>query len=373
MRMKTGNPLVPACLALALLCFAPRAALALSPSFDVEALRGKLGKADNRPFSCPAPPAPMRDLHMESFYSKENTSSDIVDPAAYKAYKSATKPAAVFESTLASMGNRYVRSNPPRADVASCAASWLDAWAQAGAMLGDVNKNGEYTRGWVLASIASAWLQIRGEPSLDHARRERIEGWMRDVAQAVQSDFSRDADLSSRRNNHLYWAAWAAAATGMALDDDALFRWSMEKARFGIDQIQKDGTLPLELARGRRAFLYHLFAAMPLFMLAEAGAHNGVDLFRENGEGLRRLGALNLDNVPAGAGFEQLSGKTQDLRRVATPSDLGWMEIYRKHYDDPRADAVLKDFRPMKQSRFGGDITLMYAGVDAREAGKKQR
>jgi poly(beta-D-mannuronate) lyase len=335
----------------------------LSPPFDVKAVRAKAGKPDKRPFACATPPPPMKDLHMESFYSKDDATSSVVDPQAHAAYKAAMKPASVFEVGAESMANRYVRSNPPRPELAQCVQDWLAAWADGGALLGEVNKNGEYTRKWLLGSVASAWLQIRDEPALDARKRSAIITWMRKVADAVRADFSRDTHLQSRQNNHLYWAAWGVGAAALAVDDRELFRWALERARYGISQIQADGTLPQELARGRRAYLYHLFAAMPLFMMANAAEKNGIDLFRENGGALRRLAQVSLRNLGHPRYFQELTHEEQDLTRAGTSSDLGWVEIYRQRYSDAAADAVLREFRPMKQSRFGGNITLLYSQV----------
>ena len=343
-------------------------ASSLTPPFDVRAVRAGTGINDRKDFTCEKPPVPMQDLHMESFYSKEGGTASVVDPAAYAAYKAANKPGSEFEVKLEAMSNRYVRSNPPRADIASCALDWLATWAEAGALLGDVNKNGEYTRSWLIGSIASAYMQIRNEPSLDAAKLKEVTSWIRTIAEAVKSDFSREADLNSRRNNHLYWAAWGVGAAGMALNDDSLFRWAVEKTRVGINDIQQDGSLPLEMARAERAYLYHLFAAMPLFMMANAAEKNGIDLFSENGNALQRLGKLCLQNLGRPDYFEQKTGKTQDLTHVGTPSDLGWVEIYHQHYNDPLADAALQDFRPMKQSRFGGNITLLYSQLAVKKA-----
>jgi poly(beta-D-mannuronate) lyase len=344
----------------------------LAPPFDVKAVRAKAGKPDKRPFACAPSPAAMKDLHMESFYDKEDATSSVVDPQAYAAYRAAMKPASTFEVGLESMANRYVRSNPPRPDIAQCVQNWLVAWAEGDALLGEVNKNGEYTRKWLLGSAASAWLQIRDEPSLDPRGGAKIASWIRKVADAVRSDFSRDTHLQSRQNNHLYWAAWGVGAAAMAIDDRELFNWALEKARFGIGQIQADGTLPQELARGRRAYLYHLFAAMPLFMMANAAGKNGVDLFHENDSALRRLGRLSLQNLGHPDYFVELTHEEQDLTRAGTPSDLGWVEIYRQHYSDAAADAVLKEFRPMKQSRFGGNITLLYGQIAVKSPPKRE-
>jgi len=131
-----------------------------------------------------------------------------------------------------------------------------------------------------------------------------------------------------------------------------MFDWAVDRAKFGISQIQPDGTLPLELARGRRAFLCHLFAAMPLFMLAEAAYKNGENLFTENDNGLQRFGALDIKGAINPDVFKQLTGKDQVLTHVPSPSDLGWLEIYAQHYSDPRVPEILKwVFRAGRESR----------------------
>lgn len=349
------------------------AASSLTTPFDVPAVRAKTGKKDNKPLNCKTPPEPMRDIKVESFYREGDKSYSIVDEKKHSAYKKASKPASVFEIGLGGYGNRYVRSAPPRADVAACAAQWMASWARAGALLGEVNKNGEYTRKWLLGSIASDWMQIRDEPSLDATERRDITKWIRDVAEQVKSDFSRDTDLKSRQNNHIYWAAWALTAAGMALNDREFFNWGVEHARNGIKHIEADGTLPLEVARGRRAYLYHMFAAMPLFMVANAAGKNGIDLFKENGSALKRLGDLCLSNLGDGHDFVKMTGEEQDLARVGTASDTGWIEIYRQHYNNLAADAALQKFRPAKQSRFGGNITLLYAQLNVPSPKKEDK
>ena len=147
-------------------------------------------------------------------YDKSDKSFSTLDPAACAAYKKAYEPIAFFEKRLVSMANRYVRSNPPRADIAACDLDWLDAWAKDAALLGQVNENGEYIRKWLLASIANTWIQIRDEPCLDPAKTQQVVGWTRKVGQAAQADFSRDPRLKSRQNNHLYWAAWEGRFCG---------------------------------------------------------------------------------------------------------------------------------------------------------------
>ena len=53
------------------------------------------------------------------------------------------------------------------------------------------------------------------------------------------------------------------AAIGEAANNRSDFDWAMATYDNGVDQIQPDGTLPLEMARGSRALHYHLYALAP--------------------------------------------------------------------------------------------------------------
>ena len=334
----------------------------LTPPFDVAAIRATVGAPDAKPFTCKQPPAPLRDLLFDSPYSRNDPSRSLIDAAAEAAYKQENKPLSLYENNLASMANRYVRSNPPRADVAACLLDWLNDWAQGDALMGNVNEGGVNIRKWMLSAVANAWLQVRDEPSLDAEKRENAIAWIKKVAFAVRNDYSSDTQLVSHQNNHLTWAAWGVAAAGVALDDRDMFGWAMNKGRVGIGQIQQNGTLPLELARRSRAYTYHLFSAIPLFALAEIAEKNGVDLFSFNNEALLRLAQLNLKNIGHPDDFAQLTGETQEQPKRGDNADFGWIELYNIRYpNDPLAQVALNILRPLKSSRMGGDITLLYA------------
>ncbi len=332
----------------------------IHPPFDVQAIRLNSGRADKSRFECNRPPEALSNLKFHSIYGNLSENSSIVDPEAYDAYNEALTPVRTFETGLVSMSNRYVRSNPPRGDVARCAMEWMDSWAEGNALLGHVNRTGEFVRKWTLSTIASAWIEIRDEKSLDPDKKRIVEEWIAQVAMAVQSDFDHNTDDRSRQNNHLYWAAWAVASAGMALDDRSMFEWAMDKAHFGVMQIARDGTLPLEMDRGRKAFNYHVYAATPLFMLAEAGLANGVDLYNENDKGLYRLGRRILRSADDPQYFEDKTGEPQDLTRTLSSSNLVWLEVYNARFPSSEGRRWLEKFRPMRQSRVGGDATLLY-------------
>ena len=303
----------------------------------------------------------MKDLFFESIYDKKSKNSSVVDPEAHAKYKEDTKPVRTLESGLATTANYYSKSNPPRSEIAACVMSWIQIWADADGLLGMSSANGEFIRKWILASISLAYIQVRDDPYIAPDVDEKAKKWIKRVADLVIKDFSKDTDKGSRNNNHMYWAAWGVMAAAIALDDNDLYDWALYEAKSGIHDIEEDGSLPLEMARGPKAYNYHHFASIPLFMMAETARINGEDLYELNDQGLKRLARLILDNMEDQTYFEQTTGKVQNLHRTITSSNLVWLEIYTNRYpDDQVAEYWLQKFRPVKQSRVGGDATLLY-------------
>ncbi|HRC27080.1 MAG TPA: hypothetical protein PKX87_06590, partial [Alphaproteobacteria bacterium] len=118
--------------------------MGLASPFDVAAIRAARGAPDNMSFKCKAPPSAVEDLKFTSIYEKDDASRSTVDPELEEKYRKAMRPLSKFETTLAKMANRYVASSPARPDVAACALEWLDAWARDEALLGRVNRVGEF-------------------------------------------------------------------------------------------------------------------------------------------------------------------------------------------------------------------------------------
>jgi poly(beta-D-mannuronate) lyase len=339
---------------------APAAAL-VSP-VDVEARRAQFGRAlpDT---ACPTPPAPQRDIHAPSFYSDPKHS--IVDSARYAARETAMKPLHDFAEGVTRLADRWVEARPPQPAAARCALAWLDSWGSKDAMLGDISNQGGYERKWTFGGIALAYLKIRDAPGLDPAAKARVEAWFARLGAAVRRYYDRPPGrgASDRINNHLYWAALAVTAGAIATDDRAAFDWAMEKYRFALTQIENDGTLPLELARGRRALHYHLFALAPLVMLAEIGTVNGRDLYAERDGALGRLVSRVVSGLSDPADFTKRAGAAQESERLSGWS-LAWAEIWHARRRDPAIVPLLRQYRPARNSWLGGDMTLSFGVPD---------
>lgn len=317
---------------------------------------------DAAPFSCPAPPsAGPVDLLMTGVYDKDDPERDNTNPDKQAEYREQTADMGRFENRLQRMTNAYY-TGQTGIEQARCALSWLNSWAEREALLGRVNSAGISIRHWTLASLASAFGQIRDAPNLDRKQYHKVRLWLRRLAKRVAAGY--DSEKNRRENNLAYWAAWSVAMTGIATNDFELYAWGIKRGMYGVEDIANDGTLPLELKRGTKAMLYHQFALMPLMMLAEAGRANGFDLYNINNGQLRRLADRVLSGIEDPSLFEKLTGFPQQGVEDLSSGNLAWLEVYAARFPDQRANRLLDRYRPFVSRRLGGDMTLLFGSSD---------
>lgn len=308
---------------------------------------------------CPAPPlAPPHDLFFDGVYKKSDPHRATVDRESRNKYEAQVRDLRRFESDLVSMSNAWLRAGDLAA--ARCATGWLQDWAQNGALLGKANSQGNFVRQWVLATLSSAWLQLRAAPRTPEQEKE-IEKWLASVAKTVVARNSGNVDAVSRQNNHLYWAAWAVTVTGIALDRREFYEWGVSQAKYAL-HVQVDGrnVLPLEMDRRSRALQYHVFALAPLVMIAETALRNGEDLYKANDRALQRLVRRSFDGIRNPAWFEKETGAAQEPAAHMYSGHFSWMEAYNARFPDAAMQAWLEKKRPVFFPRTGGDMTLLF-------------
>jgi hypothetical protein len=163
-------------------------------------------------------------------------------------------------------------------DEAQCAQQQIDAWAKAGALLDyDPKESSQawYQVEWTLSSIAISESVLMNEPSLDPALVDRDTKWMNKVAHRTV-----DFDIAGKQtNNHHYWRALAAVATGIISSDNKLFDWGVGVYKQAINELDQRGALPQEMARHERAIHYQSFALQPLTPLASFAERQRIPLY----------------------------------------------------------------------------------------------
>ena len=317
-------------------------------------------------YDCDTPDAPVITLDTQSKYKQDDTQRATIDEDAEESYSEAVEPLRVYGRNLVKIANAYVKSNPKNTAAAACALTWLDAWASANAMTDMRSKQAQFNLSRSLSGFALAYLQIRNAPGLANDQKRRVEGWLKTLGQQLVEPMDKNKGASGR-NNHRYWAGLGAAAAGVASDDKQLTRWGIDSARIGLAQITPDGTLPLEMNRGKRARDYHIFAADPLVTTAELARSQGIDLYAEHDGALQRLVDRVLASLDDPTFFEKATGTKQEAYPgdSSVPSSrIAWLEIHQSRHPSPAAESVLTKKRPTSSSEIGGNTTLLFHDVE---------
>lgn len=323
---------------------------------------------------CAKVPAPFTGkLSIPSKYEGSDKARDDLNPKAEAQYESMIGGIRALEREVSSMVSQYLRKGHP--GVLDCTLTWLDTWAQAGALLGPAETHtGKSVRKWALATLASAYVRLKfsqSQPLRDEAQRaRRIEGWFARLGEQVVADW--DNPPLEKMNNHEYWAAWAAMATAVALNRRDFYDWALAQYRIGAKQVDADGYLPNELKRDTRALAYHNYSLGPLAMIAAFAKANGTDL-GDSREAMQRLADRVLAGVDNPKMFESKTGKKQTREGVHEPSKFAWMEAYCWTFScDSTFTKRMDKMRPLKTYRLGGNLTELFA-ADAERGPQKGR
>lgn len=303
------------------------------------------GLADARA-DCPAPLAIVKDITADRFYI--DAASSVVDDNIVARNKASLR---ALDDNLKPILKASDQALAGDAAAAQCAVTLLVAEAQGGGMLGDMSsRQAGYERKWRTAGIALAYLKVKSA-ALPQARTA-IEPWLLTLARDVEEDYG----TPKAPNNHYYWAGLVAGAVGTATGDSAQLAYARRAYLSGLDQIQLDGTLPLELRRKAKALDYHNYALAPLIMNAELAASRGEDWYGLNGGAIHRLVARTLAGIADPDAFARLAGEPS----VESPKGgiLGWLAFYRARFPG-RAKGGPEG--PFRYNWLGGNLTLMAA------------
>ena len=292
--------------------------------------------------ACEPPPPPVRDISAYRFYV--DTASSITDKTIMARNRNSL---ATLDRTLNMIQTMADQGAAGNTESALCAGAWLSSWARGGAMLGHMSSGqAEAERKWRTAGIAVSYLGIR--KMVEEADRVSIDAWLDTLADNVVAD----QGWPRRRNNHVYWAGYAAGAVGTATGARRHLAYAKQAYDDAMTDIRPDGILPMERARRQKALDYHNFALAPLVMLAELAALRGEDWYEKEGGAIHRLAARVLSGIRDPRGFAALVGESSvDLPRGGI---LGWLAFYERRFPERAKGAPAGPFR---HSWLGGDAT----------------
>ncbi|MCE9548702.1 MAG: alginate lyase family protein [Planctomycetia bacterium] len=310
----------------------------------------------------PPPPPAVVDITVPTLYLK-GTGGSVVNPKSKKERQEQLEPVRDFSDTVSRMSNWYIAERDAKA--AQCGLAWLHAWADHGALLGQLKtvrdkesghggNAAENSQMRFLADVALAYLKLQS--SATPQDREAINIWLGKLAARVQT-FDRGVEVK-RRNNNYFKSGVALMATGIAIKNPEYIAEGKRTYDFAVAQIEDDGTLPREMSRQVKALVYHNAAACPLVVMAELARSQGQDWYAVRNHRLDRLVSRIVQGVKDPAFFEARSGHKQ----VSVPPEhLGWLIYWQQQCKQPQAvTALLKSVGgSYDDPQYGGDAAMM--------------
>ncbi|NRA55793.1 MAG: alginate lyase family protein [Gammaproteobacteria bacterium] len=318
---------------------------------------------DNVSFSCPSMIEPIITFESTSIY-QDTPCRCIIDPEKKVIYDNEMATLKNYSKTLVKLADRYSKTPTESPEIAQCVNRHITYWSEAGAMTGThLSSVGYHKTGEILGVVAQSFNKIKYAEGIELPLLGSVTyEWMRQLSDSVLYFYGGIAGPNTRNNNHRYWDSFYLGSASVILNDSELFNWAQQGLTIGLDQIQANGTLPLEMARGSRAYHYHLYAVAPLVGLSELMLRNqemmspAYSPYQYNNGALANLVELVLNDTTI---FSDKSAF--NCNRSA------WMEIYA-HNVQHNNDAFftrLKQQRQQCNSRLasttlGGDISHYY-------------
>lgn len=305
--------------------------------------------------SCPRAPRAVVDHNDVVFYT--DAANSVISEELWRRRMALNRPIRDFASVVTRNADAYLFS-PVRAEWrAACAAAWLEAWATDRAFLGEVTTWARYDTLWFgQIPLGVAYLKIRHSPSVSAEAHQFIAQWLASVARAAIAEQNTPL-FKDRLTNIRAWTAAAAAVAAVAANDRDLLDYAVSNARAILETVTVDGALPSELARGRRAFYYHLWALEPLALVALVAEANGVGLTQVNNGALGRVVAFILAASRDRDVIARLAKAEQDPGITQWPRDweLGGVEIMQSLSPNHDVEGILARLRPVQSPFTGGD------------------
>jgi poly(beta-D-mannuronate) lyase len=270
-----------------------------------------------------------------------------------KAYKESSGPVKDATHTIVDLADRY-RTTGSR-EAAQCTLKLLAQMAHNDTMAGHMSsQQAYYVQGWLAGAMAVAYLKVRGSGFDNPQQAQAIGTWLGKLGDSTRAYYEAQEKKRPEQNNHLYWAGTELAGIAAVSNRPDLLDWALATYKNGVDQIQPDGVLPLEMARGQRALHYHLYALTPLVFLAEFGEANGQDLYSQRDHALARLVALCVHGLSDPSLFEERTKVKQEVPKNASDDDAWWTKPYAKRFPSPAISAITANATTLSSFYLGG-------------------
>ena len=305
--------------------------------------------------ACPDHASVPRSLGYLSPYQAGDPTKSRIDPVAQAEMQVALKP---VDDSLRALARLADHLSDPAAQ--ACLIRHLRHWADADGLRDLTSQQARLTIGARLAALAILVRRLRIS-GISESEMPEVLIWLKTLAKAQIEFWEHDAPARAKQGNLAAWAALAIWVIGEEIGNLPLKRKAVQMHASVLCSANPDGSLPIEMARGRFALHYQLHALAPLVTLQ--AYLNEVEAPRPCAETLKRVVDFALSDIKSGTHTRALTGYEQSYFtgvEVLQPHELAWLEAYLTLENAPDARSVAESLRPLYNSKLGGNQTKLW-------------
>lgn len=316
------------------------------------------GGASAAGYSCPRTPGISPEMGIVSRYYGPSVDATFstMNPRAVDQQKPVRARVAAPVVLLNRLADDYSRADDlDRREVGECISGLVHEMARHAYLTQPKSKEDRYYRDWLMVATLTTLLGI-DDDHLDKALDSRTREWISGAAAESEAFFR-----SQPPDNHYYWNGLSLILSGAVLRDTSIEDAGKRVLSRGISQINEQGMLPAEVARGKRATHYHLFAAIPLAAM-------------DHVEGVGKQAALS--RLTRAILLDLSEGKAGPIAKIAGPQDpsesLPGLRLLGRYLPEDRA---LKSFylatiaeQPDSFFFLGGSVKRFESALDRSRA-----
>lgn len=308
-----------------------------------------------------AVPSPVLQLGYPSPYLQDDPTRSTIDPTAQAQMQAEIAPVDATLRRLAGLADQF--DDPEKGLAAQhCVLRVLNVWAKALALQNFTSEVSEMTFGARLAGFALIARRLRVAGRSPEALEE-VSLWLTGLARQQRGFWDQKSGAPSQLGNLRAWANLGIWTVGAEVANPSFMRWAAASHEAILCSIDPDGSLPAEMARGTFALHYQLHALAPLVTLEAMIAETTPEYLCS--EAMARAVDFALSDLDTGARSAALSGVTQSYQsglEILKPHELAWLEAFLSIAPSQQAEALAREYRPLRNSKLGGNQTEIWQG-----------
>lgn len=241
---------------------------------------------------------------------------------------------------------------------AQCTITMLTTAAADHALTGYMSsKYAWYEQNHALRAFAIAYLKVRGANIASPQDALSITRYLDSLVRQERDHWERskcNSDICYIKGHRGLQTAMAAAAIGIAANDNSLFHWATSQYRSAAGEINGRGMLHYD-SRGHDAFICNLESAASMVQIAEFAEINGEPLYGYDNGIIHLLVHTVALGIVSPAPYAAAAHASQDVPKSVEPWEIAWASVYNRRFPDPVVTSLLQQIGPGGVDMWGGE------------------